>query len=110
MAEVVRHIGLSLGADICWPLCFEALMKDLDLRIPVDGDSVRFEVERVMIEPFVLRQDCKYDLVVDRLTHWYHTSREWIKKSILMNDLYVFNKIGRASCRERGTIKDVARV
>jgi len=25
------------------------------------------------------------------VTHWYHTSREWIKKSVLMNDLYVFN-------------------
>ena len=46
MAEVTRHIGLSLGADICWPLCFEAIMKELDLRIPHEGDTVRFEVER----------------------------------------------------------------
>ena len=43
------------------------------------------------IEPFDLRQPCRYDLVVDRLTHWYTTSREWIKKAILMDDLYVFN-------------------
>ncbi len=89
MAEITRRIGLSLGADICWPACFEALMKRLDLRIPVGGDTVRFEVERVTIEPFNLRAPCKYDLVIDRLTHWLHTSREWIKKSILMNDLYV---------------------
>ena len=33
----------------------------------------------------------KYDLVIDRLTHWYHTSREWIKKAIIMDGLYVFN-------------------
>ncbi len=25
MATVTRRIGLSLGADLCWPLCFEGL-------------------------------------------------------------------------------------
>ena len=59
MAEVKRHIGLSLGADLCWPLCFEHMIKRLDLRIPWQGDTLRFEVERVTIEPFELRQDCK---------------------------------------------------
>lgn len=103
MAEVTRQIGLSLGADICWPLCFEALMKDLDLRIPHEGDTVRFEVERVMIEPFDLRQGCKYDVVVDRLTHWYHTSREWIKKAIVMDDLYVFNNPWSVQANEKHT-------
>ena len=81
MAEVTRKIGLSLGADICWPLCFEAIVKDLNLAIPLGGDTVKFEVERVMIEAFNLRQPVKYDVVVDRLTHWYHTSREWIKRA-----------------------------
>jgi hypothetical protein len=103
MAEVVRNIGLSLGADICWPLCFEGIMQRLDLKIPVGGDTVRFNVERVTIEPFDLRQPCKYDLVVDRLTHWYHTSREWIKKSILMNDLYVFNNPWSVQANEKHT-------
>lgn len=103
MADVTRHIGLSLGADICWPLCFEQIMKDLKLAIPVDGDTVRFDVERVMIEPFDLRQGCKYDLVVDRLTHWYHTSREWIKKAILMDDLYVFNNPWSVQANEKHT-------
>ena len=28
---------------------------------------------------------------LDRLTHWYHTSREWIKKAIIMDGLYVLN-------------------
>ena len=23
MATVTKRIGLSLGADICWPICFE---------------------------------------------------------------------------------------
>ncbi len=103
MAEVTRQIGLSLGADICWPLCFEGIMKELNLAIPYNGDTVRFNVERVMIEPFDLRQPCKYDIVVDRLTHWYHTSREWIKKAILMNDLYVFNNPWSVQANEKHT-------
>jgi hypothetical protein len=103
MAEVVRHIGLSLGADLCWPLCFEHMVKRLDLSIPWQGDTVRFEVERVTIEPFDLEQPVKYDLVVDRLTHWYHTSREWIKKGILLNDLYVFNNPWSIQANEKHT-------
>ena len=103
MAEVVRHIGLSLGADLCWPLCFEQMIKRLDLRIPWQGDTLRFDVERVTIEPFDLQQPVKYDLVVDRLTHWYHTSREWIKKAILLNDLYVFNNPWSIQANEKHT-------
>jgi hypothetical protein len=103
MAEVVRHIGLSLGADLCWPLCFEQMIRRLDLRIPWQGDTLRFEVERITIEPFDLQQPVKYDLVVDRLTHWYHTSREWIKKAILLNDLYVFNNPWSVQANEKHT-------
>lgn len=103
MGDIVRRIGLSLGADIDWPLCFEALMRDLDLRIPDEktGDTIRFDVERVFIEPYDLRQGCKYDVVVDRLTHWYHTSREWIKKAILMDGLYVFNNPWSVQANEK---------
>ena len=76
MGDVTRNIGLSLGADICWPLCYEHMMRKLDLRIPLtaigggggDGDSVKFHVERVSIEPFDLKQPVKYDVVIDRLT------------------------------------------
>jgi hypothetical protein len=91
MASVTRQIGLSLGADICWPICFEEIMRRLKLSIPWKGDTVSFEVSRVTIEPFNLRQPCRYDVVIDRLTHWYHVSREWIKKAIVLDDLYVFN-------------------
>jgi hypothetical protein len=104
MAEITRNIGLSLGADICWPLCYEHLMKRLDLRIPVaGGDTVRFAVDRVTIEPFDLKQPVKYDVVIDRLTHWYHTSREWIKKGVVMNDLYVFNNPWSVQSMEKHT-------
>lgn len=103
MADIVRNIGLSLGADICWPACYEAILGRLDLRIPFEGDTLRFEVERVSIEPFDLKQPCKYDLVIDRLTHWYHTSREWIKKAVIMDDLYVFNNPWSVQSMEKHT-------
>jgi len=103
MATKTRRIGLSLGADICWPVCYEALLRKLDLEIKLNGDTVKFEVERVGIEPFDLRQPCNYDVVIDRLTHWYHTSREWIKKSILTDDLYVYNNPWSLQSMEKHT-------
>ena len=55
------------------------------------------------IEPFDLRQPTSYDLVVDRLTHWYTTSREWIKKAVLMDGLYVFNNPWAIQSMEKHT-------
>lgn len=103
MAKVERRIGLSLGADICWPLCYEAILERLDLNIDWQGDSVGVAVDRVTIEPFDLRQPCRYDVVLDRLTHWYSTSREWIKKSILMDGLYVLNNPWAVQSMEKQT-------
>ena len=103
MAHITRKIGLSLGADICWPICYEALLQELDLQLTIGGDTVRFESNRVGIEPFDLRGPCQYDVVIDRLTHWYHTSREWIKKAILVNDLYVFNNPWSLQSMEKHT-------
>ncbi|HUO80715.1 MAG TPA: hypothetical protein VMU00_11295 [Steroidobacteraceae bacterium] len=103
MGDVTRRIGLSLGADICWPACYEQLLERLRLRIPWEGDTLQFAVERVTIEPFDLRQPCRYDLVVDRLTHWYNTSREWIKKAIVLDGLYVFNNPWSIQANEKHT-------
>jgi hypothetical protein len=103
VAHITRHIGLSLGADICWPICFEAILGRLDLAIPAGGDTLGFEVSRVTIEPFDLAQPVRYDLVIDRLTHWYYTSREWIKKAVVMNDTYVFNNPWSIQANEKHT-------
>jgi hypothetical protein len=103
LATKTRRIGLSLGADICWPICYEALLRKLDLAIPDGKDTLKFDVERVRIEPFDLRQPCNYDVVIDRLTHWYHTSREWIKKAIVTDDLYVFNNPWTLQSMEKQT-------
>ncbi|MCA1735835.1 MAG: hypothetical protein LC739_06940 [Actinobacteria bacterium] len=91
MAEVPLTIGLSLGADLEWPLFYEDIIGRLDLKVPRGDDVLTFNVERVTIEPFFLGQPVKYAVLLDRLTHWYHTSREWIKKAVVFNDLYVFN-------------------
>ena len=99
----MRKIGLSLGADLCWPICYEEIVKQLAIDIPYKGERVGVEVDRVTIEPFDLRQPCNYDLVIDRLTHWYNTSREWIKKAIIMDDLYVFNNPWSVQSNEKHT-------
>ena len=121
MPTTTRRIGLSLGADICWPRCFEDLVAQLDLELPdptvttdagggrrardgaASGARIRFQVDRVPIEPFDLGDPTPYDLVVDRLTHWYHTSREWIKKAILTDDLYVYNNPWSLQSMEKHT-------
>ncbi len=103
MANRTVNIGLSLGADICWPICYETLLSQMDLDMKIGGDRVRVACERVTIEPFDLRQPVKYDVVIDRLTHWYSISREWIKKAILVDDLYVYNNPWSLQSNEKHT-------
>ncbi len=103
MAESTRQIGLSLGADLCWPIFYEDILRELDPVVREGGDTIRFEVERITIEPFELRQPVRYDVVLDRLTHWYHTSREWIKKAVVMDGLYVLNNPFSLQAMEKHT-------
>ena len=103
MAVVTKRIGLSLGADICWPLVYEEVVRRLNLELPIKQDRVRFEVERVTIEPFSLSKPKRYDVVLDRLTHWYHTSREWIKKTAVMDGTYVLNNPWSIQAMEKHT-------
>ena len=35
MTERTRTIGLSLGADLCWPACYEEIVRRLQLAIPL---------------------------------------------------------------------------
>ena len=95
--------SVSLSRDFCWPICFEQILADLAPEIPIGPDRIRFEVERVTIEPFDLRQPVKYDMVIDRLTHWFHPSREWIKKAVLMNGVYVLNNPWSVQSMEKQT-------
>ncbi len=102
--ERTLRIGLSLGADLCWPIAYREIMNRLRLKIPSIGDGlVNFEVENVTIEPFSLRNPGRYAVVIDRLTHWFHPTREWIKKGVLMDDLYVFNNPWTVQSMEKHT-------
>jgi hypothetical protein len=103
MANVTKHIGLSLGADLCWPICYEEIVRRLDLKVPVKKDLVSFDVERVRIDAFDLAGPCKYDVVLDRLTHWYMPTREWVKKVVVMNDVYVLNNPWSIQANEKHT-------
>lgn len=99
----IRRIGLSLGADLCWPACFEEIVRRLDLDLPAGEDSVRFEVERVTVEPYDLRYKPKYDVVLDRITHWFFTTREWVKKIAIMDGVYVLNNPWMIQAAEKHT-------
>ena len=103
MAVETRSIGLSLGADLCWPAAFEALLAELDLHLEIGGNIVRFEVERVQVAPFDLRSRPKYDLVLDRVTHWYMHTREWMKKITLMDGVYTLNNPWAIQAYEKHT-------
>ena len=81
-----RPIGLLLGTEEDWPAAFEALVTRLG---PVAGHTL--EAERIMNEPFDLRAEPRYSLVIDRLAWWYDLPREWLKKISLMDDVYLLN-------------------
>ena len=91
MADVKHLLGLLLGTEEDWPRAFEHLVRRLDPALTVDGTTHRYDVERITIEPFDLRQPSRYDLVVDRLAYWYYVPREWLKKVALMDDTYLLN-------------------
>lgn len=99
----VRRIGLSLGADICWPACFEALVARLDLALPLGDDTVRFAVERVRRGPYSLREKPPWDVVLDRITHWFPHTREWVKKIVVMDGVYVLNNPWMIQAAEKHT-------
>jgi hypothetical protein len=103
MPVTTRRIGLSLGADICWPICFEEIVRELDLELEIGGETLDFDVQRVTIEPFELAQPVHYDVILDRLNHWYKISREWIKKAVVMNDVYVLNNPWSIQSNEKHT-------
>lgn len=91
MADVNEHlVGLLLGTEEDWPRAFETITDRLGV-FEHGGRSHRLNTERVTIEPFSLRAQPRHDLVIDRLAHWYYHPREWLKKVVLMDDVYLLN-------------------
>src|SRR5882757_6278033 len=83
-------IGLLLGTEDDWPTAFTEILRRLG---PVEGpgSTHTFDVERITIEPFSLRDKPRYDLVIDRLAYWYYHPREWLKKVAMMDGVYLLN-------------------
>ncbi|MEP6762310.1 MAG: hypothetical protein ABJA93_13220, partial [Sporichthyaceae bacterium] len=84
-------IGLLLGTEKDWPNAFEALVRQVGGVTDGTGTRHSYDVERITIEPFDLRQQPLYDLVIDRLAYWYYHPREWLKKVALMDGTYLLN-------------------
>ncbi|MFI6812088.1 RimK family alpha-L-glutamate ligase [Nonomuraea sp. NPDC050328] len=79
----MRHlVGLLLGTEEDWPTAYETLMRRA---------APGFDVERLTIEPFNLRDKPRHQVVIDRLAYWYYHPREWLKKVAMMDDVYVLN-------------------
>ncbi|HXV58513.1 MAG TPA: hypothetical protein VD704_11645 [Gaiellaceae bacterium] len=86
-----RHrIGLLLATEEDWPSAFEAILRRLG---PVRhrGETHALEAARILNEPFDLRSQPRYTLVIDRLSWWYDLPREWLKKIALMDEVYLLN-------------------
>ena len=79
-------IGLLLGTEEDWPTAFEALVAR-----PRAGRRPDAATERILNEPFDLRYEPRYSLVIDRLAWWYDLPRAWLKKVSLMDDVYLLN-------------------
>jgi hypothetical protein len=87
-----RHlIGLLLGTEEDWPRAFEGIMRRLGPVTDGEGRPHHFDLERITIEPFDLRDKPRHDLVIDRLAYWYYHPREWLKKVALTDDVYLLN-------------------
>ena len=86
-----RHvIGLLLATEEDWPTAFEALLRRLG-PVRFRGETHEFETERIVHEPFDLRYEPRYQLIIDRLAWWYDVPREWLKKLALMDEVYLHN-------------------
>ena len=91
MTDTNHLVGLLLGTEKDWPAAFESVVRRMGPVAGSDGGTHSYDVERVTIEPFDLRYEPRYDLVIDRLAYWYYHPREWLKKVALMDDVYLFN-------------------
>jgi D-ala D-ala ligase C-terminus len=91
MTEHRHLLGLLLGTEEDWPTAFESIVHRMGPVLDAAGEPHRYDVERIVIEPFDLRDKPRYDLVIDRLAYWYYHPREWLKKVALMDDVYLLN-------------------
>ena len=83
-------IGLLLATEEDWPTALEALLERVG-PVRYRGETHVLAAHRILNEPFDLRHEPDYSLVIDRLSWWYDLPREWLKKIALMNESYLLN-------------------
>ncbi len=91
VGRATHLIGLMLGTEEDWPTAFEEILRRLGPVAGTNGTKHVFDCERITIEPFRLRDRPRYHLVIDRLAYWYYVPREWLKKVVLMDGVYLLN-------------------
>jgi len=69
MTDTNHLLGLLLGTEEDWPTAFESIVRRLGPVTDAAGSQHRYDVERIVIEPFDLRATPRYDLVIDRLAY-----------------------------------------
>jgi len=88
---ITKKIGLLLGDEEDWPRALEALVRRFNGPISYNNHTCQIDVERVRIHPFNLKGSTNYHLVIDRLAYWHYNPREWLKKTALLNNVYLLN-------------------
>ena len=86
-----KKIGLLLSDEDDWPVAIEELAKRFFKPIKQGTKTYQFEMDRVRIHPFNLRDKTDYDLIIDRLAWWHNNPREWLKKAAFVNNIYMLN-------------------
>ena len=71
-------MGLLLATEEDWPGAFEAVLGRLG-PLRYGGETHELSAARILNQPFDLRSQPGYTLVIDRLSWWYDLPREWLK-------------------------------
>ncbi len=86
-----KKIGLLIGDEEDWPVAIQALNQRMNSTYSYGGKNCQVVVEPVRIHPFKLSGPTSYNLVIDRLSYWHFNPREWLKKAVLLNGVYLLN-------------------
>jgi hypothetical protein len=89
---VTKKLGLLLSDEDDWPNALEALARRFLVRpLSYGANDYSFDLERIRIHPFRLREPTSCDLVIDRLGWWHLNPREWLKKAAMVDGVYLLN-------------------
>ena len=83
-------MGLLLATEEDWPGAFEAILGRLG-PLHYRDETHELSAARILNQPFDLRSQPDYTLVIDRLSWWYDLPREWLKKIALLNSTFLLN-------------------